>query len=374
MDGKKPTILRQSTLAQLRSLQHVVILKDSATVEQVLKTLATYRIISAPVVVAGEGDDQPGPVWPFQKVAEDVAGFVDVKDIIGCFLKEVDGTGILESQSMLKKMRALEEKGTSFSKHTLKDLKLSGGDGCFLHVGQQQVNLLELAADSLLNPDRSGLKGVRRSQDVHRIAIFDSSGRIVNIISQSDIVRFLLDNVSRMPDISGKSVQDLGMASKPLLTVSPDKSAIEALKIMIDNAVGALAVVNKDNQILGNFSASEMRTITAEHFGSLALPVGEFLALEHGTEYAGYSILSEPEVNESEAHKFAIERQKRIVSPGSDVGQVLVICKAESTLEEVMRLLVHHRIHRVFVVDETIKPLSVITCTDILRKLCELEC
>ena len=29
------------------------------------------------------------------------------------------------------------------------------------------------------------------------------------------------------------------------------------------------------------------RTIMAEHFGSLALPVGEFLALEHGTGEAG---------------------------------------------------------------------------------------
>ena len=29
------------------------------------------------------------------------------------------------------------------------------------------------------------------------------------------------------------------------------------------------------------------RTIMSEHFGSLALPVGEFLALEHGTEYHG---------------------------------------------------------------------------------------
>jgi hypothetical protein len=28
----------------------------------------------------------------------------------------------------------------------------------------------------------------------------------------------------------------------------------------------------------------------SEHFGSLALPVGEFLALEHGTEYAGYAV------------------------------------------------------------------------------------
>ena len=39
---------------------------------------------------------------------------------------------------------------------------------------------------------------------------------------------------------------------------------------------------------IGNFSVSEMRTIMAEHFGALALPVGEFLALEHGTEFVGY--------------------------------------------------------------------------------------
>lgn len=32
----------------------------------------------------------------------------------------------------------------------------------------------------------------------------------------------------------------------------------------------------------------------SEHFGSLALPVGEFLALEHGIEYAGY-IVGNPE-------------------------------------------------------------------------------
>jgi 5'-AMP-activated protein kinase regulatory gamma subunit len=38
----------------------------------------------------------------------------------------------------------------------------------------------------------------------------------------------------------------------------------------------------------GNFSVSEMRTIMAEQFGALALPVGEFLALEHGTEFVGY--------------------------------------------------------------------------------------
>jgi hypothetical protein len=45
------------------------------------------------------------------------------------------------------------------------------------------------------------------------------------------------------------------------------------------------------------------RTIMAEHFGALALPVGEFLALEHGTEFQGYSHIHEQEVVQSKGHK-----------------------------------------------------------------------
>lgn len=42
----------------------------------------------------------------------------------------------------------------------------------------------------------------------------------------------------------------------------------------------------------------------AEHFGALALPVGEFLALEHGTEFQGYSRIHEVEVVQSKGHKW----------------------------------------------------------------------
>lgn len=45
------------------------------------------------------------------------------------------------------------------------------------------------------------------------------------------------------------------------------------------------------------------RTIMAEHFGALSLPVGEFLALEHGTEFQGYSRIQEQEVVDSRGHK-----------------------------------------------------------------------
>jgi hypothetical protein len=42
----------------------------------------------------------------------------------------------------------------------------------------------------------------------------------------------------------------------------------------------------------------------AEHFGALSLPVGEFLALEHGTEFVGYTRIQEEEVTATPGHRW----------------------------------------------------------------------
>lgn len=121
----------------------------------------------------------------------------------------------------------------------------------------------------------------------------------------------------------------------------------------------------------------------AEHFGSLALPVGEFLALEHGTEYAGYAVQRDtpssprpiaagtsPEPS-SAGFMFAQNRgmRRRDSHPGAEVGQTLITCSPDTTLSEVLDKVVHNRLHRVYVCDETFKPCGVITLTDILRRL-----
>ena len=46
----------------------------------------------------------------------------------------------------------------------------------------------------------------------------------------------------------------------------------------------------------------------AEHFGALALPVGEYLALGQGTEFMGYTRISEDDVTNSLGHKFITDR------------------------------------------------------------------
>lgn len=55
--------------------QQVVLIKDSASVEQALSELASRRILSAPVVSCIAGDASE-PTWPMKMPADDTLGFI----------------------------------------------------------------------------------------------------------------------------------------------------------------------------------------------------------------------------------------------------------------------------------------------------------
>uniref|UniRef100_A0A383WD30 CBS domain-containing protein n=1 Tax=Tetradesmus obliquus TaxID=3088 RepID=A0A383WD30_TETOB len=405
------TLLKDTNLHDLLSPQNVIILKDSATVEQSLKTLASKRILSSPVVAAPDADAKPpgcgclaplfapappGAHWPQEKGLagnHQILGFLDVRDVLSSFLAELEGHGNLPKMKMLQKMRLLEEQGSSFATTAIKDLKVFGGDGDFLHTSEAaQTSVLDVIVNGLLNPKERGAHQGKHivTGTVHRVAIYDNHFRINNIISQTDIIKFIFMNKGELGDLATKTAAELGWASRPVVTLGPDVSAIEAMLLMNQKQISALAVVDGVGKIIGNFSVSEMRTIMAEHFGALALPVGEtimaehfgalalpvgeFLALEHGTEFQGYSHIHEQEVVQSKGHKFITDRiaRARPRTPGEEVGQNLILVTPQATMIEILDKIVSHRIHRVYVIDELERPVGVVTCTDVVRLIISL--
>uniref|UniRef100_A0A7S0X0C9 CBS domain-containing protein n=1 Tax=Chlamydomonas leiostraca TaxID=1034604 RepID=A0A7S0X0C9_9CHLO len=367
------TLLINTKVSGLKQPQVVAVLKDSATVDQALKVLAENKILSAPVVVAQEGDDasQSATVQPGE--AADILGFVDIKNILDSFLSEID-IPELNQVKLLQRMRELEERGAAFAEKPLKELKYMGTDGDFIHASQARSTLLELVLNGLLQPRNRG--GGRGGSVVHRIALFNSDGAITQIISQTDIVKFLARHKEQLGPLSTKTVEELGLVSGRVECIDPGTPAIEAMAAMSYKGLSSLAVVDPNGKILGNFSVSDMRTLMAEHFGALALPVGEFLAHEHRTEYVAFNrVRAEEEGIAGRAgHKFVVDRvaRQRPRTPGEEVGQELVLARPGQTLVSVMELLVARRIHRVYVVDEEEKPVGIITCTDILRKLLQM--
>ncbi|GIL60207.1 hypothetical protein Vafri_14809 [Volvox africanus] len=437
MDDARKLLLetRVKALGSISSSSLVQLL-DTSTVGQALQVLAENRILSAPVIAPDDDGLAEGAKWPAHLPNSDIMGFVCVNDILTSFLEcyygefgdaeysnnlcnrhgsspfgrhpaaaaasDAAASGALNGGSMLARMRQLEAMGQRFARQQLRHLTCKGCDGDFLHSRHAgEATLLELVMYGFLDPKRRGMhEGEQQARVVHRVAFFDNSGRVTSVISQSDICRFLAAHVDRLGPLAEATVSELGWDCKPVVSCTPETPALEAMRLMVSEGVSSLAVVagqraneagpeadsadpegpaepRVGGRLLGNFSASEMRTMTAEHFGALSLPVGEFLALENETEYVAVNrerLLSEEGLVGSPAHDFICNRLRRVRphAPGEDVGQRLVVATGTNTFAEVVELLVRHCIHRVYVVDEHEVPVGIVTCTDILRKVVEV--
>ncbi|PRW33691.1 CBS domain [Chlorella sorokiniana] len=383
-------LLTTTNLSAVLRPQHVVTIKDSASVDQTLRVLAAHRILSAPVVVGNGSEAGSAGSGAGQQVdkAPEVCGFIDIRDLLSSFLHEVDLKALADAK-MLKRMRILEEQGARFAGKCIKDLRSLGSDGWFYpQHAAENTSLREIIHDGFLHPKDSKrvvFGGTRSRQVVHRLALFDSAGHLSHVISQSDVIKYIYDHMDDLGELADASIQAVGFIKGSVISVRPETPALDAMVLMEEKNISAVAVVNAQGSIIGNFSISELRTIMAEHFGSLALPVGEFLALEHGTEYAGYAIPSSgsspstsaadelKRIEDSKAHQFAADRtmRRRESHPGYEVGQTLITCSPSASLHEVLDKIVANRLHRVYVCNDSLVPCGVVTLTDILHKLVE---
>lgn len=66
-------------------------------------------------------------------------------------------------------------------------------------------------------------------------------------------------NKSELGDLATKTATDLGWCPRTVISLGPDVSAIEAMLLMNQKQISAVAVVDGVGKIIGNFSISEMR-------------------------------------------------------------------------------------------------------------------
>ena len=188
-------------------------------------------------------------------------------------------------------MKGLELAGPPFAARAVSELPVFGGDGSFLPAASApRMTLLELVNDYFLFPKEThATKGGRETRPVvHRAALHTGGTALEAVVSQSDVARFLTGHEGQLGRFGAATVQEMGWASRgAIVSVTPETSALAALGTMRDAAISGVAVVDAAGKLVGNFSVADLRALTPEHFGALALPVAEFLALEHGTEYWG---------------------------------------------------------------------------------------
>lgn len=285
---------------------HVV--QSGATVEEVVHFLSSKHVSGAPIV-DGKGL---------------LVGIIDFQDIlhhIVAFGLRDDGT--FETANMQKsweKFRAL-----------------------YLSDVSSRNPLIRLTPDSKLSDALELL-----FSGVHRVLIVapDEKRRVINVLTQSDLLRFLNAHSELIPLAKQlKSVEQLGLGSLAsrgvqLHSVLPETKAKDAFLKMRILGQRALPIVDAKGVLISQISASDMRLI--------------FDASPIQLEYLELSCLD-----------FA----KKIREKSHREKDLLIFVEADDNLSSVLSKMVKKNVHRVFITDNLISLRGVVSITDLATAL-----
>jgi len=178
---------------------------------------------------------------------------------------------------------------------------------------------------------------------VQRIPIVNKDNLITNLLTQSAVIDYLAKHVDQLGPAVQKTLKELHFEKKPVISIDHSKLAIDAFKLMAENRISGLAVLDSDKKLMANISARDLRSIQQDSqlFEKLYYSVGEFVSHVRQANY-------------------------RAIHPS-------ICCTFDDTFQKIIMRLAAARIHRIYVVDEHRHPISVISLHDILTKILELD-
>jgi len=176
-----------------------------------------------------------------------------------------------------------------------------------------------------------------------RVPVIDSGGQIVDIVTQSMMIDFLWQNIEKIGKLAEKKVQDIQVLhNHALVQMNSTSRAISGFREMVRRGEDHVAVVDGHGHLVDNLSLRDLRGIQPD--------VKVFYRLWNSiTDY---------------------KEKLRKDYPDKTPSGVLNVLPTD-TLYHVVELMAVKHIHHVFVVENhsEMKPLKVITQTDILREI-----
>lgn len=350
-------LLQETSLAEYLSRRppsHPVTLNESSSVGEALCTLSRHRILSAPVLSAANGD---------------VLGFFSAQDALAAFVKDISPNLLRGTADLDSRADELASAGAEFCSASLRSVAF-GGDGALAYATRKSsASMLDVV--SRLSP--IFLDDARCN---HRMAVWDLDGvdaygddamRVVSVVSQSDVTRFLAKHADQLPGIDALTVQDVGLACKPVLTVSTNTAVLAAFALLAREKRGAIGVTDESGALVANLSASDLRGLTPARarWSLLALSVREFLIAQHGQELPAPPVMLESPSPASATVSVGIARQREAEEAGKYVAVVTV--QPTTLLSAVLLALSQFGIHQLYVTDAENKPVSIVTHTDLFR-------
>jgi len=297
-------LLHQTQVEKLGRTFDVHTLKSNQTVEDAVRLFSQNKILSAPVT---------DPTNPNQLV-----GMVDMLDLTH-FILSVCPPDTTNQEDLERASRAMAFKELSEVMNT------SGRDPPAPLNHNQPITLaIDLFASG-----------------IHRIPITDCDEKLVGLFSQSNLVTYLADHITRgkCKHMGSQTLRELGLGLGGVTSSPPTDSVLSLIKKLDTEGVSSVALIDPNtNQYVGNFSVTDLRGLWHELLPTFTLSAQEYLAQHHP--------------------------QSLRVDP---------ISTETATLEQVVQMMYQLKVHRLWTVDATGTPAGVVSMTDLMKLIRDYE-
>jgi len=265
-----------------------------------------------------------------QKTGYKYYGFVDAFDIVKYFIEHF-GSKKLESS---EDFWSLIEEDERFQRRTVKD-----------------VMTYPIARRNPFHPVKKGFslfsafEILAKEDGVHRIPVIDTNRKLINLLTQSQCVRYLNTTLDQLGTIQNKPLKEISHLQKDVKSILQTDKCIDGFNKMVEFNVQGLAVLDQSGKLIDTLSVRDLKHVSSDGrlFWRLYQPVSDFLKKVRDAE--------------QEATK---------------VTYTLQFAKEDDTLGLVIRKLVQFNLHRLFLVDADQKPIGVVSLKDVLFEI--LQC
>jgi len=282
---------------------------------QALNILAENNILSLPI---------------YDVVEKKCSKFIDVADL-ACVVVDV-----MKNAPELKfdeDKAAFLEMQESIVMNSLNLKDVADFSGCDAFISVKEEDPLLKAAELLAAVHQ------------HRIAVVDSNEDFQGIITQFGLVEYLMECQAEKSSALKVKVKELKLPTH-LLSIEPEKTALEAYKILKEKKLSALPVI-KNNILVDVISNSDLTVWT------------QWIASGQSLRFTNLQQLNKNILEFLEDSRAQRDMQKK--AP--------ITCTLETTLEDVVDLMLLNNVHRVFVMSPDNIATSVVNFGDIIAEM-----
>ncbi len=188
--------------------------------------------------------------------------------------------------------------------------------------------VLPFQLDSSLSEVAEGMFRVGTHRAVAVKSVTDAASPVEAILSQTQLLCFLADHLAVFEPHPNTPLGSL--QRKKLVTMLPSEPALQAFEKIQALGVSAIAVVDEQGRLVNSVSASNVRLLTPENVEWLLLPVGEWM-------------------------------QKMNIRQANSA-------RTDTTFKDAIQTVRDSHLHRLWIVDENQRLVSVLTVGDVLRR------